>query len=428
MARMKFGAFLAPHHPLGEHPTLQLQRDLELAAHLDKLGFDEFWCGEHHSSGWEMIGSPELFLAAAGERTSRIMLGTGVVSLPYHHPFNVAQRIVQLDHLTRGRVIFGTGPGALPSDAHTLGINPMVQRDRQDEALGVIIRLLRGEPRFSYESEWFTLRDAQLQILPLQEDMQIAAASSISPSGMQIAGKHGIGVLSVASTSTEGLMALPTQWSFAEEAAAKHGKTVDRKNWRVVMAFHLAESREQAEREAGAGLMHWHNEYNVHVLGRPGTQRVKDPQELLSQMSGRGAAGVGAGVVGTPDELVAVIRELQQVTGGFGAVIGFAHDWANREATLRSWELLARYVVPEINRYNASQRASAQFVHENKEELVKGASAAVMAKIQENEKAAAAMAVTMKRAAESAAAWRPGATPAEVVADSSDANGASPSS
>jgi limonene 1,2-monooxygenase len=79
--RMKFGAFLAPHHPIGEHPTLQLRRDLELAAQLDELGYDEFWVGEHHSGGWETIGHPELFLAAAGERTHRIRLGTGVVSL-----------------------------------------------------------------------------------------------------------------------------------------------------------------------------------------------------------------------------------------------------------------------------------------------------------------------------------------------------------
>src|SRR6266849_9413090 len=163
--RLGFGVFLAPHHPIGEHPTLQLQRDLELAAWLDELGYDEFWVGEHHSAGWETIASPEMFLVAVAERTHRIKLGTGVVSLPYHHPFNVAQRIVQLDHMSRGRAIFGSGPGALPSDAHTLGINPMVQRDRQDEALGVIIRLLRGEERFSYESEWFTLRDARLQIL-----------------------------------------------------------------------------------------------------------------------------------------------------------------------------------------------------------------------------------------------------------------------
>ena len=142
MSRLRFGAFLAPHHPLGEHPSLLLQRDLELAAFLDKLGYDEFWVGEHHSTGWEMIASPELFLAAAGERTKRIRLGTGVVSLPYHHPFNVCQRMVQLDHMTGGRVIFGTGPGALPSDARTHGIAPNLLRDRQDEAIGVCMRLL----------------------------------------------------------------------------------------------------------------------------------------------------------------------------------------------------------------------------------------------------------------------------------------------
>jgi limonene 1,2-monooxygenase len=377
-----------------------------------------------------MIGSPELFLAAAGERTHRIMLGTGVVSLPYHHPFNVAQRIVQLDHLTRGRVIFGTGPGALPSDAWTLGIDPMKQRDRQDEALGVIIRLLRGEGRFSVESEWFTLRDAQLQILPLQEDMQMVAASSISPSGMQIAGKYGIGVISIASTSSEGLQALPTQWSFAEEAAAKNGTSVDRKNWRVLMSWHLAESRKQAEKEAKYGLQRWHNEYNVRVLGRPGAKRVEDPDELVAQIAGRGAEGTGAAVVGTPDELVASIRELRDVTGGFGAVIGFAHDWADREATLRSWELFARFVAPEINGYTASQKASAQFLVDNQKQLMGGAAAAVMAKIAGNEKAAAAMAVTMKRMQEQpqGGEWRPGAAPTEVAVEGQDSNGKSPSS
>ena len=69
MARLRFGSFLAPHHPTGEHPTLMFQRDLDLVAHLDRLGFDEFWCGEHHSSGWETIASPEMFLAAAGQVT-----------------------------------------------------------------------------------------------------------------------------------------------------------------------------------------------------------------------------------------------------------------------------------------------------------------------------------------------------------------------
>ena len=205
MTNMRFGAFVAPHHPIGEHPTLQFQRDLDFAEHLDKLGFDEFWCGEHHSTGWEMIASPEMFLAAAGQRTHRIKLGTGVISLPYHHPFNVAQRIVQLDHMTQGRAIFGSGPGALPSDAHTLGIDPMLQRDRQDEAIGVIQKLLRGEERFSHKSDWFELNDAALQLLPLQKDLPLAVASMISPSGMTLAGKYGTGVLSIGSTTTAGL-------------------------------------------------------------------------------------------------------------------------------------------------------------------------------------------------------------------------------
>ena len=410
---MQFGTFLAPHHPLGESPTRLFQRDLDFVEHLDTWGFEEFWCGEHHSSGWETIASPEMFLAAAGQRTHTIRLGTGVISLPYHHPFNVAQRMVQLDHMTQGRAMFGSGPGALPSDARTLGINALVQRDRQDEALGVIIRLMRGEERFSYQSDWFTLNEAALQILPVQEIMPMAAASSISPSGMQLAGKYGMGALSIASTSTEGIAALPTQWGFAQEAAALHNQTVDRKNWRVMMAWHIAETREQAREEAVVGLQRWHNEYNVHVLGRPGANHVDDKWELLDEITGSGAVGAGAAVVGTPDDLVAAIQHLQKITGGFGVVLGFAHDWANREATLRSWELVSRYVVPAVNGTVRTMQESADFVHDHKAELMASASAAVMQKIMAHEGAQQAMATTIKqmtdRANKRESTFRPGA-------------------
>jgi limonene 1,2-monooxygenase len=410
MDRLRFGSFIAPHHPLGESPTLLFRRDIALAAHLDELGYDEFWVGEHHSSGWETIASPEMFLAAVGERTNHIRLGTGVISLPYHHPFNVAQRLVQLDHQTRGRVIFGSGPGALPSDAHTLGIDPMVQRDRQDEAMGVIIRLLAGEERFSYESDWFALHDAQLQILPVQERMEMATASSLSPSGMQLAGKHGTGVISIASTSSEGLAALPTQWRFAEESAAAHGRTVSRRDWRVMMSWHIAETREQARQEAHLGLQRWHNEYNVDVLGRPGAVRYDNPWELLDMVAG-GSAG-GAAVVGTPDDLIAAIRNLYETTGGFGVVMGFAHDWANVEATKRSWDLVARYVIPEINGQLRNLRASAQFIVDNHAQLMGRASAAVLKKIKDTPGAMDALTVTLQQRAGAGPAtkeWRPGA-------------------
>src|SRR6266851_2504011 len=340
MARLKFGAFLAPHHPIGEHPMLQFRRDLDLVEQLDALGYDEFWCGEHHSSGWETIASPEMFLAAAGERTKRIKLGTGVVSLPYHHPFNVAQRMVQLDHMTGGRAIFGSGPGALASDAHTLGIDPMTQRDRQDEAIAVIRRLFNGE-RVTARSDWFTMNDAALQILPLQEEMPFVVASQISPSGMTLAGKYGIGIISLGSMSTQGLMG-------------------------------------------------WHNEYNVGTLQRPGLQPFTSPEDAVEKTAGGEAA---ASTIGTPDDLVKTIKSLMDVSGGVGTIVGFVHDWANPENTRRSWDMVARYVVPEINGYIDGLRKSQKFVIENRA-VFDRAGQAVMAKIMENDKAAAALPLT----------------------------------
>ena len=400
---MRFGAFLAPHHPVGENPMLQFRRDLDLVEQLDKLLFDEFWCGEHHSSGWEMIASPEMFLAAAGERTSRIKLGTGVISLPYHHPFNVAQRIVQLDHMTAGRVIFGTGPGALPSDAHTFDIDPMLLRDRQDEALGVVLRLLRGEPRFSYETDWFTMKDAQLQLLPVQDQLPAATASMVSPSGMTLAGKYGIGVLSIGSMASEGITALATQWDFAEDAALKSGTTVDRSDWRVLLNWHIAETRDLARDQARQGLQRWHNEYIVGTLQRPGTIAYNDPDEALEAVCGGASKGVAqTAVVGTPDDLVAFIRKMSDLTGGFGTAIGFVHDWATPRDTANSWDLVARYVMPELNGYTQNLKQSQEFVS-TKRDAFNRAGEAILDKILSNEKAAKAMQVTAKQSKHNAA-------------------------
>jgi limonene 1,2-monooxygenase len=208
---------------------------------------------------------------------------------------------------------------------------------------------------------------------------------------MTLAGKYGAGVLSIGSMSTAGLMALPTQWSFAEDAAAKAGRTVDRANWRVVMTWHIAETREQARAEARDGLMRWHNEYNVGTLMRPGAHPYATPDEAVDKTAFVDGA---ASVIGTPDDLVAAIRRLQAISGGFGTVIGFAHDWANRENTLRSWDLVARYVVPELNGLLDGYRASRQHVIDNRESFER-AGAAIMQKIMGNERAAAALNETL---------------------------------
>lgn len=388
--RLGFGVFLAPHHPIGEHPTLQIRRDIELAEYLDELQFDEFWCGEHHSGGWETIASPELFLAAAAEHTHRIKLGTGVVSVPYHHPFTVAQRIVQLDHISRGRAMLGVGPGALPSDAAMLGIDPMHQREQMDEGLGVMIRLLTEKEPITVDGSWYKLRDAALHLRPLQQEIPCAVASMISPAGMKTAGKHGVGVLSVGSYSPEGLTALKTQWSFAETSAKEHGKRVDRANWRIVMPFHLSDSKEQALREVADGLKRWNNEYVVGIIGRPDGKDFDDGYQAAKMMD-----ELGGGIFGTPEDALLKLQRLQEIAGGFGTVLAFAHDWAPRDKMLKSYELVARYVMPRCQGLLDSVDQSAARVTAHKEALMAGATGAIMKAISEDERARAAMAATV---------------------------------
>ena len=248
---------------------------------------------------------------------------------------------------------------------------------------------MRGE-RVTAKSDWFTLQDAQLQLLPLQEEMPFAVASQISPSGMTLAGKHGIGVISIGSLSSEGLNSLPTQWGFAEAAAKKHGTTVDRKDWRVLLSWHIAETREQARAEARQGLMRHHNQYIVGTLQRPDSKPFNDPDEAVDKDAFSDGASA---TIGTPDDLVARIKSVLEISGGFGTLVGFVHDWANPENTTRSWDMVARYVVPEINGYLAGLRESQHFVATNRG-VFNRAHEAIIAKVMENEAAVAALAVT----------------------------------
>jgi limonene 1,2-monooxygenase len=238
---MKFGIFMAPFHRVGENPTLAFERDMQLIEWLDELGYDEAFVGEHHSAGWEIIPSPEIFMAVAATRTKRIMLGSGVVSVPYHHPFNIANRFALLDHLTHGRVILGCGPGALPSDAYMLGIDTTTQRERMVEGIKAIQRLFTEDGDITVDGSYFKLRDAHLQVKPYQQPhMPIFVANTFSPSGMVAAGQLGCGVLSIGTFAPDGLKDLPKRWAMAEEIAEENGKTVDRKNWRLVFPMHLA--------------------------------------------------------------------------------------------------------------------------------------------------------------------------------------------
>ena len=374
--RLRNGIFLAPFHPVNEDPTLCIQRDMELIEHLDRLGYEEAWIGEHHSAGFEIIPSPELFIAAVAERTKRIKLGTGVVSLPYHQPLMAANRIIQLDHQTRGRVMFGVGPGLLPSDAFSMGIDPSTQRDRMVESIEVILRLFKGE-RVTHQSEWFTLKDATCQLKPYTwPHPEICVASSVTPSGGKLAGKHGFGMLCVAATQAGGYDALAVNWDIANKTATENGRTMDPNRLRLVGPVHIAETREKAFENCKYGFEQWRNYFSgiSAVAGRETTEN-RALETLVEE---------GVAVVGTPDDAVVQIQRLQKKQGEFGCFLQLAHNWADFDNTKKSYELWQRHVTPVIHGANTARETALNWARDNKDRFIGAAINAAMQTIQKH--------------------------------------------
>lgn len=377
---LNFGVFYAPFHPVGQDPTLALEYDLERVEALDRFGFDEAWFGEHHSGGYELIGDPALFIAAAAQRTKHIKLGTGVVSMPYHHPWLLADRMCLLDHLTRGRVIFGTGPGALPTDAYVLGIDPVDQRRMHEEALEAVMALFTSDEPVTRETDWFTMREARLQLRPYQyPHPEMVVAAMVSPSGPRLAGQHGASLLSLSmSAAAEGFAAIGNAWGVVEEQAAKAGQPApDRSTWRVLGQVHIAETREQAIEDCKHGMRDYVNYFGGGGAGfvplADGDNGEVTDEGLIKQYMESGRA-----VIGTPDDAIEYIERLLEKSGGFGAFLMLGHDWASPAATIESYRLFARHVIPHFKGRLEAPKASLEWARGKRDELFGRASEAVV--------------------------------------------------
>jgi len=368
---LKFGSFISPVHAPNEDPTLALHRDVELIQYMETLGYDEAWMGEHHSTGWEYIGSPEVFLAYAAAKTSRIKLGTGVISLPYHHPYNVAERVILLDNLSRGRTIFGIGPGALAYDAYLFGMHSDQLRPRMEESLDVVLGLIRGE-RVTKKTDWFELNDAKIQLRPYNPAaFEIGVTCTTSPAGPKLAGKHGLSMLTLNATQVAGISALKSNWDIAEEQAAMHGNTIDRRNWRLVGPMHIAETEQQARREVEHGLHKW-----IYYNTKVGTLGLVPEQASTTDQYVDALNENAFAVIGTPEQAIAQIERLWDLSGGFGTFLFWGHDWADTEATKRSYELFAKYVAPAFKGRLASLQESEAHALKLRPELAPQAAAA----------------------------------------------------
>jgi len=318
-----------------------------------------------------------MFIAAAAKRTRHIRLGTGVVSLPYHNPFMLADRMVQLDHMTRGRAMFGVGPGALVHDALKIGIDPSNQREMMEESFDVIVRLMKGEV-VNKKTDWFDITDAQLQLRPYtQPTMELAVAAARSPSGSVLAGKYGVGMLSIGGTSPMAMERHTANWGLYENNARANGHTPNRKDWRVVGMFHIAETREQARKNAEFGVEQFAQYFRDVATFPIIPGDVENATDWLIE--------TGTGCIGTPDDAIAYIERLMRGSGGFGVICELAHNWADWEATKRSYELMARFVHPKFQQSRELLQGSYDYATSHHAEFGGQAAAAIQKAIDRHE-------------------------------------------
>lgn len=364
---LRFGIFLPPHHvPTNQNPTYSLQRDVEIVQLIDSMGLDEAWFGEHHSGGVEPIGDPMLFIAHVAQVTRHIKLGTGVVSLPYHNPLWVADRLALLDHLTRGRAMLGVGPGALALDAAMIGLEPSELREALEVDTDVLMHLLTEDTPISIETSRYKLVDARLQ-LDFYSDPhpEVATAAIVSPSGPRLAGKHNLGMISIGATMKAGYDALATHWSVLEDRAAEFGNTANRESWRLVGMMHLADTKDQALKDVRFGIDAF-VDYLQHTGAAPqlsasGTNTDERIEWVIES---------GMGVIGTYDEAIEKIEALwEQSNGGFGCYLNFDHNWAPFAAKKHNYHLLANYVLPHFKGTNRRLQVSEAVSRETREVL-----------------------------------------------------------
>lgn len=349
---MKFSFFMMPMHDPRENPALAFQRDIALIHLADRLGFDEFYIGEHHSGGWETMPAPEMALAMAAANAHRIRLGTSVFSAPFHHPFHLAERMCFLDHLTHGRAILGVGPCSLVTDKMLFNMDDKTLYPMLQEAIEVIVRLLESPEPISHKGRFWQFENLRLQLRSFQQPrLPLAMPSAGTPENLELIGRHGMIWMSPASMTGRGGTTMAQRWAMVEKAAKAAGRTPDRGNLRIVTNMYLAKTREQAWADISDGLMRETKYmssigFEAHAAAHPG-QKYDDftPQSIVKARNW---------MVGTPDDAIAWIEHNLEITGGFGGVMLTANEWTSFDRISRSVEMFARYVMPRFQGHNAT--------------------------------------------------------------------------
>ena len=360
-AALNYGMFVMPIHDPRKPLAQCFDEDLELAVKCEELGFSDFWVGEHHSSSYESIVMPEIFLGKVLGMTKAMRVGAAPVCLQYHHPAHVAGRLAFLDHLSHGRLNVCFGPGAIPTDMEVYGVDPKDTGARVTEAIDMILKIWTSDPPYELDGQFWKVRlcdtvDEEMGIGALHKPLQRPTPPIFVPSisrasaGLKAAAARGFRPISHHMLHEEVLV---DQWKTFVEGAAPSGRQVDPSDWcvsrNVLVADTTAEAQKLARNNSLGSCIRYILDFTNRTSGRGLAMWKPDPRMsdddcnldyFMDQVI----------IAGDPEHVSRQILELRERIGPFGTLVLVAHDWDDRDLWIRSLELFAYEVAPRLNR------------------------------------------------------------------------------
>ena len=357
---MKVGIALNMLTKEGRSDASVLAEHMALGDLAEPLGFDSLWALEHHFTGYAMSPAPTQLLAYYAGRTKRVTLGTAVIVLPWHDPIRVAEQIALLDIMCGGRCVFGFGRGAATAEYAGFRIPMEEARPRFVEAARIVVKALT-EDVFEWDGEFFKIPRTSIRPRPISHPERRFYASSVSPESAEIMARLGFGVLVV----------MQNEWPKAAEDIERYRQIASSVGHTprppiILTNVSVAESREEAQERAVIYLSRkWDsidNHYHFsdgHLATVKGYEFYGGMAKTYSKMkdeSFRKKATefyVKIQIVGTPDDCLQQIAELQRLTGVDHLVTEFAFGGMPHEQAEQNMRLFADRVMPALQRDRA---------------------------------------------------------------------------
>ena len=355
---MQLGYFIMPLHPPEKDITRSFEEDLELIVRAEALGYSEAWIGQHHTVAWEPIPANDVFIANAMARTSTIKFGTGVTIAPFHHPVNVAVRLALLDHLSRGRLMCGFGQTGIPTDISLFDLprDPRTLGLMTVEGINMVLKLWTTDAPFDFKGDFWRIHIdetrpeiAMGQILrPYQQPHPPVAMAIVKGASMaaRMAGQRGFLPIS---TNLVPASTLSQHWETYCAGAREAGReTPNRKDWRVARNIFVGKTTEEALDFALNSAFARSFDYLIKLIGPGRVDSMKEDPDMPDEELTAAYVVRRLAIVGSVEECIRRLQDVQEQTGGFGTLLAIAHDWDDKARWLRSMELLKNEVLPAL--------------------------------------------------------------------------------